>query len=570
MSLINKNNDSYYKSLTRNIILIVVSVSVIPLILITLTIRHFSQTSFKDDILKYLKVLNKEQNQNIDRFLYRRLSDISLLMDCCTFDQLMNHTFLEERLKSLQKISNYTFVDLGIVDSNGVQLSYAGPFGLSYANYGDAPWFKSAIRSDTYISDVFLGLRDVPHFIVAVRGEHNGSKWLLRGTVDFEKFNSVVQNIRIGETGVAFIFNKKGEIQTNSRLGVLLDVEPYTSFLASNTPGADNEATIRTLSDNGLNVIYVMSRLKNGDWVLVLRQTEQDAYKSLYTVRSLTVLIFSIGIVGIFMVSVVLARRIVSRIKRVDEEKEILNEKMVEAGKLASIGELAAGIAHEINNPVAVMVEEAGWMQDLITDADPESIPMVEEFERSLKQIKAQGVRCKQITHKLLSFARKTDPVHRRVNINEVTREAITLCEQRLISGNVNIQVQFTEGLPPTRISPSETLQILVNLINNAVDALEPTGGMIKISTKREDDYLVVDVSDNGPGIPKSIVPRIFDPFFTTKPVGKGTGLGLSICYGIVKELGGEITVDTEEGVGTSFHVKFPVSKAIEKEAKES
>ena len=568
MSPINKNHDSYYRSLTRNIVLIVVSVSVIPLILITLTIRHFSQTSFKDNILKYLKVLNKEQNQNINGFLYQRLADISLLMDSYTFDQLANHTFLEERLKSLQKISNYTFVDLGVVDSGGVQLSYAGPFGLKSADYGDAPWFKDAIRSDTYISDVFLGLRDIPHFIVAVKGDHNGSKWLLRGTVDFEKFNSVVQNIRIGETGVAFIFNKKGEIQTNSRLGILLDVEPYTSYLASTTPDAGSETTIRTLKDNGVNIIHVMSRLKNGDWVLAFRQTEQDAYKSLYAVRSLTILIFSIGIVGILMVSAVLARRIVSRIKRVDEEKEILNEKMIEAGKLASIGELAAGIAHEINNPVAVMVEEAGWMQDLIADADPGSIPMVEEFERSLNQIKAQGVRCKQITHKLLSFARKTDPVPKRVNINEVTREAITLCKQRLTSGNVKIQVEFTEGLPPTRISPSETQQILVNLINNAVDALEPKGGIIRISTKREDDYLVVDVSDNGPGIPKSIAPRIFDPFFTTKPVGKGTGLGLSICYGIVKELGGEITVDTEEGVGTSFHVKFPVSKVIEKEAK--
>ncbi len=219
-------------------------------------------------------------------------------MDSYTFDQLANHTFLEERLKSLQKISNYTFVDLGVVDSSGVQLSYAGPFGLKSADYGDAPWFKDAIRSDTYISDVFLGLRDIPHFIVAVRGDHNGSKWLLRGTVDFEKFNSVVQNIRIGETGVAFIFNKKGEIQTNSRLGILLDVEPYTSYLASTTPDAGGETTIRTLKDNGVNIIHVMSRLKNGDWVLAFRQTEQDAYKSLYAVRSLTILIFSIGIVG--------------------------------------------------------------------------------------------------------------------------------------------------------------------------------------------------------------------------------------------------------------------------------
>lgn len=561
-----KTSDSYYRSLTRNIILIIVGVSVVPLILITLTIRYFSQTSYQDKVIEHLQVLNKKHKQNIDSFLKERLADIAILKDSYSFDQLANDDFLREKLRSLQKSSSDALVDLGVVDEQGKQIAYAGPYDLRRANYAEAPWFKEAIQQPLYISDVFPGLRGIPHFIVSVRSD-NGPKWLLRATVDFDKFNSLVENIRIGETGFAFILNRKGEFQTKPRTEVSPQNGPYLSFLSPETSDVAHEGIVSNSRIHGQDVIHVMSRLKNGDWVLAFQQTESDAYKALYTVRTVTVLIFFLGVIGIVVVSVLLSKRLVKRIRQADQEKEMMNEKVIEAGKLASVGELAAGIAHEINNPVAVMLEEAGWMQDLIADAGPGSIPMVDEFERSLSQIKAQGVRCKQITHKLLSFARKTDPVPKRVNINDITREAISLCEQRVRSGSVKIHGHFAEGLPPIRVSPSEAQQIFINLINNAIDAIEPKGGILKISTRREGDFIVADVADNGPGIPSYVLPRVFDPFFTTKPVGKGTGLGLSICYGIMKKLGGDITVNTAEGLGTTFHVKFPASKVIEKKA---
>ncbi|MCX5874196.1 MAG: cache domain-containing protein [Deltaproteobacteria bacterium] len=561
-----KTSDSYYRSLTRNIILIIVGVSVVPLILITLTIKYFSQTSYQDKVIEHLQVLNKKHKQNIDSFLKERLADIAILKDSYSFDQLADDDFLREKLRSLQKNSSDALVDLGVVDEQGKQIAYAGPYDLRRANYAEAPWFKEAIQQPLYISDVFPGLRGIPHFIVSVRSD-NGPKWLLRATVDFDKFNSLVENIRIGETGFAFILNRKGEFQTKPRTEVSPQNGPYLSFLSPETSDVAHEGIVSNSRIHGQDVIHVMSRLKNGDWVLAFQQTESDAYKALYTVRTVTVLIFFLGVIGIVVVSVLLSKRLVKRIRQADQEKEMMNEKVIEAGKLASVGELAAGIAHEINNPVAVMLEEAGWMQDLIADAGPGSIPMVDEFERSLSQIKAQGVRCKQITHKLLSFARKTDPVPKRVNINDITREAISLCEQRVRSGSVKIHGHFAEGLPPIRVSPSEAQQIFINLINNAIDAIEPKGGILKISTRREGDFIVADVADNGPGIPSYVLPRVFDPFFTTKPVGKGTGLGLSICYGIMKKLGGDITVNTAEGLGTTFHVKFPASKVIEKKA---
>jgi two-component system NtrC family sensor kinase len=556
-----KHNVAYYRSLTRNIILIIMGVSVIPLLLISGTIRYFFQSYYQEKVLDHLKVLVRKHSQNIDSFLNERLANIQVQVDSYTFDQLSNESFLKERLEIIQKDYGHGFVDLGVVNEHGIQVAYAGPFELRQANYSEAPWFKEAIQQDTYVSDVFPGLRGIPHFIVAVRGVHNGSKWILRATVDFDKFNSLVESIRIGKTGFAFILNRKGEFQTKPRLEVVPNKEPYLSFLSLESKRPEEVGFAETDQGRGHGVIYVMSRMKKGDWALALQQSEEDAYSALYTARQITVVIFLVGVVGIVVVAIVLSKRVVRRIEQADREKEMMTEQIVEAGKLASLGELAAGIAHEINNPVAVMVEEAGWMQDLIDEPSSNDFPNRDEFQRSLNQIRTQGARCKQITHKLLSFARKTDPTPKKVQLNDVVEDAIALCQQRIRSGNVKIAAVLDENLPTVRVSPSEAQQVFVNLIFNAIDAVESSGGTVEVTSRFDGEYVIVDVADNGPGIPSYVLPRIFDPFFSTKPVGKGTGLGLSICYGIVRKLDGDITVNTAEGLGTTFHVKFPASR---------
>ena len=238
-----------------------------------------------------------------------------------------------------------------------------------------------------------------------------------------------------------------------------------------------------------------------------------------------------------------------------------MDEQIVETGKLASIGELAAGIAHEINNPVAIMVEEAGWIGDLLEEEEFKKSSNLDEFNRALKQIRTQGKRCKDITYKLLSFARKTDPREQDVQLNELLDELIALSAQRAKYGNITFKTDFQETLPTVMVSQSEMQQVFLNLINNSVDAMEKRGGVIEIKTRLQGNEVVIEVTDNGPGIARANLGRIFDPFFTTKPVGKGTGLGLSICYGIIKKYGGEIEVHSVPEVETTFRVKIPLPK---------
>jgi two-component system, NtrC family, sensor kinase len=244
------------------------------------------------------------------------------------------------------------------------------------------------------------------------------------------------------------------------------------------------------------------------------------------------------------------------------QTEEKLKEQEIEAGKLTTVGDLASGIAHEINNPIAIMVEEAGWLTDLLNDEDLANPQNLEEFRRALNQIKAQGGRCKDITHKLLFFAKKTDSRVREVLINDIIEEIVSISEERAKDSKVKIVTQMDPALPKVAASPSEMQQVFLNLINNAIDAIGAGGGSIEITSRFNGEYVTIDVADTGQGIPNELMNRIFDPFFTTKPVGKGTGLGLSICYGIIKKMGGDITLNSSVGKGTTFHVHLPAAKS--------
>jgi two-component system NtrC family sensor kinase len=393
-----------------------------------------------------------------------------------------------------------------------------------------------------------------------------GADYILRSTINFGSFNSLVKNIHIGETGIAFIVNGQGELQTQMDPGFkTIDTGfalPGIVAMKDSLGYKSNETVFTRKKDaSGNKYLYVTSIFKNIDWLMVFRQNIKDAFHDLWKTQILTVIIFLAGCIAIVSVAFTLPRRLVRLISTADKKSEVMNKQVVESGKLATIGELAAGIAHEINNPVAIMVEEAGWIEDLLEEEDLKDAENMDEFLRALRQIHTQGKRCKEITHKLLSFARKTDSTINDVQINDSIREIVSLTAQMARYNNVIIETRLNDGIPYIRISPSELQQVILNLINNGIDAMEKTGGTIKIETKIsqiEKNHVVILIEDNGPGIPRDNLDRIFDPFFTTKAVGKGTGLGLSICYGIIQKMGGKIDVESQVGKGTRFRIWIP------------
>ena len=551
-------NGGYYRSLTRNMILSVIVISLSPLLLFSILIGYQFHTSYQNKVLDHLQEIVRKHKQNIDSFLNERLANVAMLVRVHSLKRLSSEAFLKESLSLFREEYGGVFVDLGLVDERGVQVAYAGPFELKRANYANSEWFKRAFQSPFYISDVFLGLRGLPHFIITVKPE--GARWLLRATIDFVAFNSLVEATQLGKTGSAFIVNRNGDFQTRPRFEAAFHREMLTGYL-SRKPVEERVEVFENDDPSGRTFLSLMTPLKNGQWILVYLQDKTDAFADLYRARRLGIIIFLLGGLGIVGTSVFLSRRMVQRIARADREKEMMNEQVIEAGKLASVGELAAGIAHEINNPMAIMVEEAGWIEDLLQEEEFQEGANLDEFKRAVKQIKTQGKRCKEITHKLLSFARKTDPAIKVVQLNDLVEEIVALCEQRAKYSSIHINMNLMSPLPTIHASPSEMQQVLLNLINNAVDAMEKSGGSIDITTRLDGAYVVLDVADTGPGIPQANLARIFDPFFTTKAVGKGTGLGLSICYGIIHKMGGEISVNSAVGIGAVFHIRIPRPK---------
>ena len=552
----------FYQVLTRNIRIRILLVSIIPMMLtLGILCRQF-HLAYSEKISAHIGELVLKHTQNIDTFLKEKLGNIRYLSRQLSItDPDMAQQFLTSQLSELKDEYGDVFTDLGLVNSDGIQFAYEGPFRLKNADYSQADWFLNAMDSPYYISDVFAGLRGHPHFILAVKLSAQGRSYILRSTINFTTFNSLVENVQIGRTGTAFIVNAKGQLQTHPRSGTM---ETVPSFIADPAIFKDKQTRIlKHENDNGNTYLYALALFKTVDWRMVFSQDAGDALSEMWNAELFTLIIFLLGCTAIVSVSFTLSKNLVKRIARADRKNEAMNQQVVESGKLATIGELAAGIAHEINNPVAIMVEEAGWMSDLLEEEPGMTPDNKSEFHRAIEQITTQGRRCKDITHKLLSFARKSDATEADININDTIREIVDLTAQMARYNNVTISTRLAPDLPFIRFSPSELQQVILNLTNNAIDAMGKDGGTVEIVTDintQDDNMIEIKVDDNGPGIPAQYLDRIFDPFFTTKAVGKGTGLGLSICYGIIQKMGGTIEVESHMGQGTCFLIRLPLT----------
>jgi two-component system NtrC family sensor kinase len=541
----------------RSVVIGLALIVLVPLVIAgAINLAHF-QAVYRSKVENELEVMIERHSLIVDSFIEDRLSDVRVIAREHPIERLSDAEFLRRILNVLREEYHGAFVDLGLVNASGVQVAYAGPFNLESADYASAAWFQQAVAQESYISDVFAGLRGSPHFIVATTRVVGGEAYVVRATIDFEAFNALVENIRIGHTGFAFIINRTGEFQTSPRFEVALNRSPYDDILAGRSR-ADRISVIHGEDLLGRPSIFTIAPLKQGRWLLCYQQETADAFEEVRSMNRLAIATLVVVSLAALAISYLVSVRLARQLAEAESERTVMTHQVIETGRLASIGELAAGIAHEINNPVAIMVQEAGWIDDLLQDPDPTSAENLAEITRAVNQIRTQGDRCKEITYKLLSFARKTDPTARPIVLNDMVDEVIGLTSQKTRYANVSILTDLEPDLPAISASPTEIQQVLLNLVNNAIDAIEQPGGTVTVTTRIDGPKVVLTVRDTGKGIPEANIGRIFDPFFTTKPVGQGTGLGLSICYGIVDKAGGTISVESEIEQGTTFAVTFP------------
>ncbi len=557
-----------YARLFRKFILLTMLCSLVPLLLVGWGINlHYTQFA-KERMLNFFQTQVEYHRKIIEVFLNEHTSKLQLIAQTHTREFLTQQANLQRVFELLNRDVD-SITDLGVIDHQGRHLAYVGPYDLLSRNYAKEFWFKEVTEKGIYISDMFMGFRKEPHFIIAVLHAGGEQNWILRATINTEVFRSLVENVRIGKTGQVYLMNAEGVFQTSPRVsGAIMEkstypMEPYHQGLQVRTLDGLTDAQGKERPRQ----IACQAWLHNPRWLLVVKQDYAEAFDDVNYANLWTLVFLHVSALSILIVVVLIARYMISVIRNRDEEAERLNEQLMQAGKLASIGELSAGVAHEINNPLAIILTERQLMLDAGKHLSPSSPEFQEQFEDSMSQIDLQVQRCKRITQNLLRFSRRTESLIETVDLNAFIQEVVELMDREARSSGVKFFTELDPKLPPLLSDPSQLQQVFLNLITNAIDAHDGKPyGSVRITTLADPtrQQVQVTVADTGSGIRPEHLNRIFDPFFTTKSVGKGTGLGLSICYSIVKRLGGSIAVQSERGKGTQFSIGLPFTPPLE------
>ena len=544
---------SIYQNLQRKIMLIILCVAIFPLIFLGETIYYRFARTYGEKIEDQIKYRARSQSDAIEVFLRERTAILATIVDTHTFDYLKQQENLNRIFKVISRRTD-GLIDLGVIDNVGQHLAYAGPYNLKGLNYFQQAWFNEVMTKGKYISNVYMGYRQLPHFVIAVRGYSNGRGWILRATVDSNIFYTLIRTAQTGKSGDAYIIDKNGIYQTVPRFSgkILGKLNLDLTLFGQGTTVVDK------IKADGKTKHVAGTWLKNNEWLLVITQDVGDEKGGLLTTRNTEIIIIVFGCLAIILTTFFVMRIIFKHLEEAEKGISELNEQLIQSDKMAALGKMATGIAHEINNPLAIIGEKAGWMQDLLDEEGFQESENFKEFEQSVNKIEEHVERARKITHNMLGFARKMEHRLDDVDINNVLNQTIELLQSHAQTNNIEISKDFQSELPIIESDQSQLQQVFLNLINNAIDAVEKDG-LIEVKTRKKDSQIVVTIKDNGPGIAEEHLKKVFDPFFTTKETGKGIGLGLSVSYTITKKLGGTIKVESKISEGAVFSVKLPI-----------
>ena len=579
-----KRIDSNLRKIKRFIIIIMILVPFIPMVVILGIGYFYFSTSLTNSGTNTMRRIAQDHGQMIEAFLEERTDDLKFILSVYDHDELSRPELLDRIYVNLIEKSS-AFADLGVFNDSGLHIAYHGPHSLAGKNYYDTEWFQEAVHEGAFISDVFLGYRNIPHFIIAVSTEKDHRKIILRATIDTVTFRNLVDNVRIGKTGEAYILNTSGILQTQRRSGgTLMTLDPDALLPLTAHSGT---TTFLSKTKAGNTYLNATTWIMDGKWQLVVRQEKGEVFSALSSTAYMVLLTTAIGGAIILLTAFFLAERVVQRIKEAELQKDSLQIQLIRAGRLAELGEMAAGFAHEINNPLQVIKSEQALIESIVDDLKAGIFPVeatveadiqaerpsihqaddqlasIAELEDSVQQISQQVERCSDITQSILKFSRKQEPQEKQINLNEFIPEIIKMINKKAQVNGIAVDVRIADKIPPICCDPSQLQQVLLNLLNNAIDAIYSRHGIIGGHLQIEagpagDDAIGIKVVDNGSGIDLENQEKIFTPFFSTKPVGEGTGLGLSICFGIISSMGGALTFKSKPGNGSTFYVNLP------------
>ncbi len=543
-----------YRRMWLNATLSIALVSIGPLLVMTYANHRQYQQAIEEERTRPISRLTASSARSLEFFLDERQSALEFVVREMPHDVLCQEDQLERLLRNL-KASFGGFVDLGVIDSEGRQVAYAGPYSLRGQAYRDEDWYEEVLVRGAYTSEVFMGHRHLPHFVIAIRHDDEGSgSYILRASIDTGTLDHQIRGMGAGPGSDAFIIDHDGTLQTPSAMfGAALDRCPLPV-----PPYSHDARVIDEVTPDGETLLVGYAYIEHSPFVLILVSRQQQMDESWASLRRDLLAFLAVSIVLILAVVIWGTTTMIQRLARADRRRAALYHQAEYNNKMAAIGRLAAGVAHEINNPLAIINERAGLMRDLLRS--PDHRPSDEKLDRQVGSILDSVERCAAITHRLLGFARHMDLHNESIDLEMLIEQVYGFLERETRYREVRVTITAEEDLPQITSDRGQLQQVFLNILNNALAAVDQ-GGTIDVRLHSPRPGLVaVCVADDGVGIPAEDLDHIFEPFYSTKG-NEGTGLGLSITYGIVSKLGGTVDVESEVGVGTTFTVTLPVSR---------
>lgn len=535
--------------------------AIIPVIFFAAIDYNLTFKSMEQDAVARTSRLASNTWRSVAFFFNERKNALTYVVNNTPLDSLADPDHLSEILADLSK-SFGGFTDVGVIDETGLQITYAGPYKLKGKYYAEQVWFTKVMEQGVFVSEVFMGYRHIPHISIAIRHRsEDGRVFVLRATLEHQ-LTRILSHVDKTLGSDVFLVNTRGILQTRSEIyGNVLSpmsvkLPPKTDETKTfpiTAPGRAGNyiAAYRYIPDTPFVLMVVKSRK-------ILMAPWHDSRITLlkYLAASITIILLWIWWITTYLVR---------KLQQADRKRAKYVHMAEYADKMVTIGRLAAGVAHEINNPLAIINEKAGLMKDLLQFQ--QKGPRDPRFEKSIHTILDSVVRCSRITRQLLSFGRHTETRLQPLEIRTVLDEVLVFLGKEAEFRNIDISIEIPDTTPKIDCDHGKLQQILLNIINNAFSAMAP-GGRLKITAGSiQDGFVPLAITDNGCGISETHLKEIFDPFFSTKTADGGTGLGLSITYGLVQELNGQILVQSRENVGTTFTVLLPLApKAGEKE----
>jgi signal transduction histidine kinase len=547
-----------YRRIWKQAVLTTAVVSLLPLIVITAVAYNLTQRAAEAELVASTSRLVSNTRRTVTSFLAERQEALKFIIADNSLEALKNPQRLKEILKNLQAAFG-GFVDIGIIDPTGRQIAYEGPYELKGRDYSQDQCFKAVLSGSSCISHMVMGFRNRPHLVITVKRVFSPeSEVMLRSSIDTERFDELLKRIDIGALGDVFIINRQGELQTPSRrygelfAHVPMEVPSY----------AEHTQVYQTVS-KGAPLIVGYAFIPDTEFILMIVKDKHERLKPWLDTRIELIGFLLVSVAAVLGVILGISTYLVHNIFLADQKRLTALHHAEYANKLASIGRMAASVAHEINNPLAVINEKAGLIKDWFTFTrkyaeDPDVLQPIDSIIYAVK-------RAGKITKRMLTFARNLASSVETLRLDEIVREVLHFLGKEAEYRNISIRTAFPDDLPSIQSDRGKLEQIFINIINNAYAAMKD-GGHLDIEISNDTNGIAVKIADDGCGIPDEDIGRIFEPFFSTKTGESGTGLGLSITYNLVHEIGGKIKVQSQVGRGTRFTIQLPLRIEATKE----